>query len=307
MPTVEKVTESCGLGEGPHWDASSQSLFLVDVPRKQILKYTPSTNKLTKVTLEKQASFVIPVDGKKNEFVISQGNELAIISWDGESDNIKIVQNICGVETSTETPKSFNDAKCDSLGKLWAGTLSIAADFAKTQPVGTLYSIDTKKQLKSHVDKIFCSNGLAFNDQTQKMFYIDSLAGSVDQFDFDLASATISNRKPWFTLKKLGIPGFPDGMTIDSDGNLWVAVFGGSRVLKLDGHKSETLLDTVNIQTEQVTSVAFGGPNLDELYVTTGGIEFGEMKPSGPGAGAVYRVTGLGTKGLPAVNFKLNV
>ena len=74
------------------------------------------------------------------------------------------------------------------------GTLSIAADFAKTQPVGTLYSIDTKKQLKSHVDKIFCSNGLAFNDQTQKMFYIDSLAGSVDQFDFDLASATICKK-----------------------------------------------------------------------------------------------------------------
>jgi gluconolactonase len=94
-------------------------------------------------------------------------------------------------------------------------------------------------------------------------------------------------------------------MTIDSDGNLWVAVFGGGRVLKVDGSKSETLLDTIDIPAEQVTSVAFGGKNLDELYVTTAAVEIQNKKPVRPVDGAVYKVTGTGSKGLPGASFKL--
>jgi gluconolactonase len=132
---------------------------------------------------------------------------------------------------------------------------------------------------------------------------------------------TKANRKVWFTLQKLSIPGIPDGMTIDSDGNLWVAVFGGGRVLKVDGSKSETLLDTIEIPAEQVialdcsvkkllsvfqvTSVAFGGKNLDELYVTTAAVEIQNKKPVRPVDGAVYKVTGTGSKGLPGASFKL--
>jgi sugar lactone lactonase YvrE len=116
---------------------------------------------------------------------------------------------------------------------------------------------------------------------------------------------TKANRKVWFTLQKLSIPGIPDGMTIDSDGNLWVAVFGGGRVLKVDGSKSETLLDTIDIPAEQVTSVAFGGKNLDELYVTTAAVEIQNKKPVRPVDGAVYKVTGTGSKGLPGASFKL--
>jgi gluconolactonase len=210
----------------------------------------------------------------------------------------------CCYEKSSNV--KFNDAKCDSSGRLWAGAhVMDPLNFAKSEPLGSLYTFDSKKQLKSQVDKIKIANGLAFNDKTKKMFYIDSLKGTVDQFDFDITTGSVSNRKVWFTLQQLSIPGIPDGMTIDTDGNLWVAVFGGGRVLKVDGSKSETLLDIIDIPAEQVTSVAFGGKNLDELYVTTGAMELQGKKPAPPENGAIYKVTGTGSKGLPAVNFKL--
>jgi gluconolactonase len=308
MSKLERVVENCGLGEGPHWDVATQTLYLVDIVEKSILKYTPETGKVAKASVApNQTTFIVPIEGKKNQFIISLDDQLAIISWDGESDKVSVVEKLCVASCSNNKSSNgkFNDAKCDSSGRLWAGTHVLGPDIEKTEPLGTLYTFDNKRQLKGQVDKIKIANGLAFNDKTKKMFYIDSLKGTVDQFDFDITTGSVSNRKEWFTLQKLSIPGIPDGMTIDSDGNLWVAVFGGSRVLKVDGSKSETLLDTIDIPAEQVTSVAFGGKNLDELYVTTGAMELQGKKPAPPVDGAVYKVTGTGSKGLPAVNFKL--
>jgi gluconolactonase len=248
------------------------------------------------------------VQGKKNQFIISLDKELAIVSWDGESDKFTIVEKLCVADESPETADNkFNDGKCDSSGRLWAGTLNIdKEDEDKTLPLGTLYSFDAKRQLKGQVRQVRLTNGLAFNDKTKKMFYIDTLKGSVDQFDFDVTNGVITNRRVWFTLAKNNVPGKPDGMTIDTDGNLWVAVFEGARVIKVDGHKAETLLDTIQMPAQQVTSVAFGGPNLDELYVTSASFQYKGRTPPPPENGALYRITGTGSKGLPANNFKLN-
>lgn len=94
---------------------------------------------------------------------------------------------------------------------------------------------------------------------------------------------------------------------MDTDGNLWVAIFDGSRVIKIDPRRPETLLQTVNLPVKQVTSVAFGGLNLDELYVTTGAASFNNdpAPPADDGNGYIYRVTGLGVKGLPACNARI--
>ncbi|XP_044258190.1 regucalcin-like [Tribolium madens] len=302
MYTIETVTEGYTLGEGPHWDTSTQSLYFVDIFGKLIVKYTPATKKVAKVTVApKTASFVIPVQGKKDQFVISLNNELVIISWDGGSDKIGIVENLATIDNN------FNDAKCDPKGRLWAGSQTLDEnDFMKSEPLGHLYSLDSNKQFKKCLDKIRIANGLAFNEKLKKMYYIDSLIGTIDQFDFDVNTGKISNRKVLFTLKKNNVPGIADGMTIDTDGNLWVAIFGGSRVLKIDGNNSETLLETINMPAEQVTSVTFGGPKLDELFVTTARFETGEKKLPAPINGATYRITGTGARGHPGVSFKLN-
>jgi len=308
-PKIERVTESLDLGEAPHWDVDTQTLYLVDIFGKAIARYTPSTKKFVKASVApKTPSLIVPVAGKKDQFVISLDGDLAVISWDGESDKVKVLETLIQANTTSETKNNkFNDGKCDSSGRLWAGTHYISPEtLSKTLPVGVLYSFDPKtKQLKVQATKIKVANGLAFNDKTKKMYYIDSLKHTVDQYDFDITKGTISNLKAWFTLSKHSIPGIPDGMTIDTEGNLWVAIFGGSRVVKIDGKKPETLLETVDLPAEQVTSLAFGGKNLDELYVTTGGIELEGVKPPPPANGATYKITGTGSKGTPGVSVKL--
>lgn len=114
------------------------------------------------------------------------------------------------------------------------------------------------------------------------------------------------NRQTIFTLENHGLAdGLPDGQTIDSDGNLWVAIFGSKKVIKIDPRRPETLLDTIELPADEVTSVAFGGANLDELYVTTGRLPFRNKDFSGPEHGALYKITGTGSRGLPPNNVKL--
>lgn len=97
---------------------------------------------------------------------------------------------------------------------------------------------------------------------------------------------------------------FPDGQTIDRDGNLWVALFNVGRVIKIDPRRPETLLDTIQFPTNQTTSVAFGGPNLDELYVTSANVS-NELYSVGSEGGILYRVTGINAKGYPGQKVKL--
>lgn len=125
-------------------------------------------------------------------------------------------------------------------------------DIHNSPPDGSLFSFSQKRAIKAHEKNIKIANGIAFNDKLKKMFYVDSLKESVDCFDYEIESGTISNRKVWFSFKKNNLVGLPDGMTIDADGNLWVAVFSGSCVIKIDGHKAETLLDTVKLPATQV-------------------------------------------------------
>jgi gluconolactonase len=115
----------------------------------------------------------------------------------------------------------------------------------------------------------------------------------------------VANCKNIFTLKKADIPGGPDGMTIDTDGNLWIAIFGGDRIIKIDPRKPETLLESIKLPAHQVTSAAWGGPDLDQLYVTTAKLTTDGIEYPPPDHGATYVITGTGSKGLPAANFRL--
>lgn len=130
-------------------------------------------------------------------------------------------------------------------------------DLGNTPPEGNLYSFNAKRQSKQHLDNIRISNGIAFNNEAKKIFYTDSLNYTVDCYDYDIENELISNKQVWFTFNETNSPGLPDGMTIDADGNLWVAVFGGSRVIKIDWHKPETLLDTVELPALQVNFFHF--------------------------------------------------
>ncbi|XP_023312824.1 regucalcin-like [Anoplophora glabripennis] len=127
-PKVERITEieTVELGEGPHWDAETQSLYFVDIFGKSIHKYVPVTKKHTKAVIgTNHVSLIIPVRGEKDKFLISIGRELAIVTWDGESEKVSNVRKLFEVDNDPNTiDNRFNDGKCDPSGRLWAGNVS---------------------------------------------------------------------------------------------------------------------------------------------------------------------------------------
>lgn len=303
---VEQIDAPTTLGEGPHWDHNAQALYYVDIKDATIHKYVPSTNRHTAVKIDgAQVSFVIPLDGAKDKFVISVGRNIAILTWDGESSTPTDMKYVSSVDNEKEVQdNNLNDGKADPTGRLWTGSVGRGGgslhDFA---PVGSLFSFSKDWKPTKQLTKIRVSNGLAWSED--KMYYIDTLTKKVDAFDFDAESGKISNRRTAFDFELNGVEGHPDGMTIDTEGKLWVATFGGSKVIRVDPANGK-LLSHISFPTPQVTSVAFGGPQLDELYVTSANILLSEeQKKQYPSSGVTFRVTGLGVKGYPGQPVKL--
>ncbi|KAK3912985.1 Regucalcin [Frankliniella fusca] len=302
-PVVEKVCEPVNLGEGPHWDATSGALYYVDIEGKKLFKYVPATKQRTAVTLDDLVGFAVPVANSPNVFVAGLKRRIVLVTWDGRSETPEIVENLLEVQKDVKSELlRINDGKADPNGRVWAGTMSrieVGADD------GVLFYVGQDRKAHICQTNVGLSNGLAWTPDCKTMYYVDSLKRSVDVMSVDPASGQISDRKILFSLEANGIHGFPDGMTIDVEGKLWVAVYDGAQVLRVDP-ATGSLLTTVSIPAPEVTSVAFGGPNLDELYVTTAAMRATkEVREKYPDAGALFKVTGLGVKGYPGVAAKI--
>lgn len=308
---VEKVTSPIALAEGPHWDSSTNTLYYINFKGNTVHSFKPDENKSATATVDNgeiSPSFIIPVEGQKGKFLISDKNKNNIytINWDGKSPTIPDPQFIASIEPK-DGPTHINDGKADPAGRLWTGTMGkeISGQPGEFEiEKGGLFSYSGGK-VTNHLSKITLSNGLAWSLDKSKFFYIDSLKYRVDVYDYDLKSGQISNQNIVFDLKKNNIPGIPDGMTVDAEGKLIIAVFGGGVVLRVDPNSGE-LLAKIQIPVPQVTSVAFGGKNYEDLYVTTANIyATPESVKLYPDAGCVYRLTNLGFKGLPPTSVKL--
>ncbi|XP_058121580.1 regucalcin-like [Anopheles ziemanni] len=299
---VETIPPYTELGEGPHWDIASQSLYYVSLSNGLIYRLDYKENKVYCASIDgtKQASFIIPVKGQRECFVIGDGGRLLMIRWDGLSKKASIVKELANTGPK-DTQNRFNDGKADPWGRLYAGTMmheSFGSPFENA--TGSLYRFcPSSGKLVEQDRNIYISNGLAWNRQTNKFYYVDSGANNIKEYDIDL-DGNLVNGTIWYDLKEPQKPGnvpagFGDGMTIDTEGNLFVAIFNGYKVLKISPQKK--VLQEIKIPAQQVTSVAFGGPKLDELFVTTASLTF--TTPQKDPAGATFKVTGLGAKGYP--------
>ena len=305
--TVEPLVGPYSLGEGPHWDCASQKLYFVDILAQKVLRFDPVTGTLTSVFVENgPVGFVIPVEGSTNNFVVGSGIDVMLFSWNSEKDLA-----ICTPQTLTTADGKraeirWNDGKVDSSGRLWAGTMGLEKDGDIPFDAGSFYSMGDDLLLKKQISPVSISNGLAWNPDNDIFYYIDSFTYQVVAYDYNCQTGTISNKKIVFDFKKNNIPGLPDGMTIDTDGNLWVAMFNGGCVLNINPRTGE-LLRFVKINgANNVTSVAFGGPNLDILYVTTATVKLNENQlKEQPHAGYLFAIKGLGVRGFPANSVKL--
>jgi len=272
------------LGEGPVWH--DRKLWWVDIESWRVHCYDPPQNHDESWLLDDRVSFVIPTS--RGGFIIGLGGALARF------------EPASGKVTPIATPEAdlpgnrFNDAKCDSSGRLLAGTMSIA----EAPGCGSLYRMDTSCQIERLIEGVSISNGLAWASDDRTMYYIDSPTRRVDAFDFDPLHGTLTNRLPVVEIQDA----FPDGMSIDAEGNLWVALWGGWGVACFDPRTGKQLAK-VEVPVEAVTSCCFGGPELTDLYITSASRDLdAEGKRQQPLAGSVFRAH-VGTAGLPTQAF----
>lgn len=284
------------LGEGPVWDADSQSLYYVDINGAAILRYDYAENKTYSAKIDgvDPISPIILIEGKPGQYVLGAGNKIVLVSWDGRSEKGALLKTLYDLGESQKHVR-FNDGKVDPKGRLYAGTMQLETlgDILQ-QKEGKLYRFDGKAGGEFQVLKggISISNGLTWNEKINKFYYIDSAALDIKEFDV-LENGDLQNETVLYDLRVDGKnPGYVgDGMTDDVDGNLYVATWGGSKLLKVNP-KTRQIEKEIAIPAKQVTSAAFGGPGMDELFVTTAHTANQE-----PPAGALFKVTGLGVKG----------
>ncbi|XP_051171983.1 regucalcin-like isoform X2 [Leptopilina boulardi] len=307
--TVNRVVEAKGLTEGPHWDHRTQKLFFVDIWGNKICRFDPATSKVTCAYIANgPVGVAIPIDDGANHFVAGSGVDVVLVTWDGETNSTNPpIRKLKSVNKFNEGTR-FNDGKADSFGRFWAGTMSeIKGDFMPNG--GEFYCMDKNLTLTTQITPVSISNGLAWNLDDDTFYYIDSPTKQIVSYDFDPQKGSIANRKVVFDLTKNNLPGVPDGMTIDSKDNLWIALFGGSQVIQVNP-KTGKLLQSIPIPAKRVTSVTFGGPMLDILYVTTAGNGFANPAEKTPEddmqGGSIFEIKGTGARGVLSNSFKMS-
>jgi sugar lactone lactonase YvrE len=275
------------VGEAPHWDDRANTLLFVDLTRGAVFRYDQSGMRLGSFSVGQEVGAVVP--RREGGLVLAVRDGIAVTSDSGEGFEVT-------APVEREVPGNrMNDAKCDPAGRLLAGTT--AYDFSPHS--AALYRIEQDWSFEQIARDVTQSNGIAWSPDGSRMYFIDSATQGVDVFDYDTGAGSAGNRRRLVTIDPAG--GIPDGMTADDQGNLWVACFGGAAVRCFSPAGEQ--LDEVFFPVTQVTSCAFGGPGLADLYVTSAAyrLSAGQLQRE-PHAGATF-VCRPGPAGLPASPF----
>jgi sugar lactone lactonase YvrE len=279
---------SCLVGEGPAWDDRDEALLWVDIVPGDVFHMPVATGAVTRMRLGQEVTAVLPRAAGGYLLTLQDG----VFAVDRIEQGAPL-ELVCPIEA--DLPGNLmNDAKCDPAGRLWGGTL--ARD--RSPGAGALYRLETDLSLTRVLTGSTISNGLGWSPDATRMYYADSAPRTLDVLDYDLASGDVTNRR-----RLVDIPaevGSPDGLAVDADAGIWLAVWGGSAVHRYSPEGE--LEEVVRVPTPLAASCCFGGPDLSDLYVTTATIELPLSERIDPGAGAVY-VLQPGVKGLPTIPF----
>lgn len=267
------------LAEAPVWDARDGSLLWVDILRHEIHRFDGADRVVARLPDPVGAAAVRAAGG----LVAATGMGVALVDEEtGASEWIARV----------DRGERMNDAKCDPAGRLWAGTMTND----RRPGASALYRLDAERRIATVLGDVTLSNGLGWSPDGGTMYYVDTPQEAVDAFDFDPATGAVAGRRRLVDVREL--PGRPDGLTVDAEGAIWVAMARGWAVRRFlpDGTPDAV----VDVPAYKVTSCTFGGPGLDELYITTAcfGLDERELAAQ-PHAGAVFRCR-PGVAGLPA-------
>lgn len=276
------------LGEGSIWHPKENKLYWIDIEGKALHIYDPVTKENKTFDVGSRIGTVVPVE--KGGALVALQNGIHFI--DTKTGKLTFINN-----PLPDANIRFNDGKCDPSGRFWVGTM--AMDSRRKGAV--LYRMDKDKTIRTMLDSVTISNGIVWTADKKTMYYNDTPTGTVQGFDYNDKTGEITNRRVVIKIPRGG--GSPDGMTIDADGNLWVALWGSGTVGKFDPKTGE-LLQKVIVPAQNVSSCAFGGKNLDILYITTARAWVNDAKlKEFPLSGGLFSVK-PGVKGVAAKFYK---
>jgi sugar lactone lactonase YvrE len=261
------VRANAKLAEGPRWDAAARRLLWVDIEGCKLHVVEGGEDRA--IGLEAMVCAAAPTSG--GAVLVALADRLVLVDLADES--------VCTLVRLPHGPAlRSNDGACDAAGRFWIGTMALD----QTPGAGALYRYDGT--LQRVLDGVTLSNGIGWTRDHTQMYYIDSPVQRVDLFGFELASGRVDDRRPFVSIDESD--GIPDGLTVDDEGGVWVALYGGSCIHRYD--ESGRLDAVLEVPAENVTSCCFGGDDGRSLFVTTAAPD-----------GNVY-VTQPGVSGPPA-------
>lgn len=278
------------LGEGPLWDVEQQRFYFIDSLDGRVFRCTDKGTELR----------AWDVPGKIGSMALRKDGDGAIVALDSGFYALDFATGDCDLIHDPEPDKPanrINDGKVDRRGRFFAGSM----DTMEEGPNGALYRMDPDFSVHKVDTDIIVSNGPCFSPDDKTFYFADSWSGVIWAYDFDVETGALSNRRDFVPVDRSN-EGAADGSTVDAEGCLWNANVYAGRLYRWtpDGEVDRV----IDMPVRKVTSVMFGGPNLDTLYVTS------MAKPplprfpgDGVQRGSVFAITGLGVTGVPEPRF----
>lgn len=273
----------CDGGENPMWDAERGVLHYIDNTGRKVHSFDPETGAARTLAMPAVITTLVLRQGGGAVVTLRSG----IHFLDLDTGTLELVDPL-----PDPPPYVYNDGKVDSRGRFLIGAST--ANFAAPTPDGGLFRLDPDGKVSRLDHGIHFSNSPCWSPDEKTFYFSDSWTDTTFAYHYDIETGAVSRRRPFVNTRALG--GLPDGATVDADGLFWVAIYQGGKVAayRPDG----TLERAIDMPVKLVSSLAFGGPDLDRLFVTTiaHGIHGDAVED---GAGALYVIDGLGAKGRP--------
>ena len=288
---IERVgTTSDRLGEGPLWDVAEQALYWVDSLGGTLhrLDWPAGTRRDWQIGVE-IGSLALRHGGGA---VLALATGLHLFDFETGAQDLLVAPE-------PDRPENrFNDGKTDRQGRFLAGTMHRTD---RTAEAGTLYRLDATLELSRLEGGVIVSNGPCFSPDGRTFYFADSPRRAISAYDYDPATGAIANKRRFVDLAALA--SVPDGATVDAEGCLWTALVHTGEIARFD--PDGRLMTRLAMPAGMPSSVMFGGPDLDILFVTSirdSGTR--QAPPSDRGAGGLFAVRGLGVRGLPEARFR---
>jgi sugar lactone lactonase YvrE len=274
------------LGAAPVWDAARRRLLFVDVMRGHVHDFDPVTGTNTITDVGEPVGVIAPAV-RGDAIIATQSGFHRLDLSTGAKTRLAPVE-------ADRPDNRMNDGGVDPGGRFWAGTMSMTG-----RRHGTLYRLDPDGRIWQTLTGLTASSGIDWSPDGTSMYYVDMITSRIDVFDFDPQTGMMTNERPFATIPHAA--GFPDGLTVDADGFVWLALWAGGALQRYapDGRLDRTIVTPVT----HPTKCTFGGPGLEDLYVTSAWIELTpKAREAQPHAGGLYHCR-PGVKGKPATLF----